>query len=555
MAIFEAANNKRNVPLGVFLIRKNLITERDIDTALAYQREHPDRKLGEVFHNLNLCSDEELLKAIAEKFGCKHYILPKNTFEKFNCGDYIPLDTMRQNKVVPFGFTDKSKTTIMVAFADPEDENIRRRTELILMNKNLKMEVYVTFASYIDAMFEELDKQTGKSTEYVVAGQDTTQLVDNIIRSALNMRTSDIHIEPMEDRVRVRFRIDGDLVEVTSIEKSKQEYLIGRLKAISGMHQEKKGNQDGEITAYKECNIRVSSQENIYGEKFCLRLLRKNSNIKNLFDLGFPRDEAIIRRSFDKRNCIALVAAPTGEGKTTTLYSVLQFLMKPSINITTIEDPVEIRVPGLNQVQVTPNNTFADHLRTILRQDPDIILVGEIRDKETAEIAIQAGQTGHFVLSTIHTVDAIESINRLRKLGINTYDIGSVLATVIAQRLVRRLCPECKKEGDDWTEEERHEFEVIGKRYDCEFDLTGKKPYRPVGCEKCNNTGYFERIACIEIMNVDDELKDVIIADRPSNEIRKAAFKVGYRPLVVDAFRKVIDGVTTIDEVKKKLAY
>ncbi len=553
MAIFDA-QNKRNVPLGVFLIRKNLITERDIDTALAYQKEHPEKRFAEVLHSLNLCSDEELLKALAEKFGCKHYILPKNTFEKFNGQDYIPFDTMRQNKVVPFGFTDKNKNTLMVAFADPENENVRRRIELILMNKNLKMEVYVTFASYITDMFAELDKKSGNSTEYVIEGQDTSQLVDNIIRSAMNKRTSDIHFEPMEARMRIRFRIDGDLIEVTSIEKAKMEYVVGRLKAISNMHQEKKGNQDGEITAYPGFNIRVSSQETIYGEKFVLRLLKRNSNIANLFELGFPNDDEIIRRSFDKRNCIALVAAPTGEGKTTTLYSVLQFLMKPSINITTIEDPVEIRVPGLNQVQVTPNNSFADHLRTILRQDPDIILVGEIRDKETAEIAIQAGQTGHFVLSTIHTVDAIESINRLRKLGINSYDIGSVLATVIAQRLVRRLCTECKEERE-FTDEERKEFEVIGKRYNYKFDLTGKKTYKPVGCEHCNNTGFYSRIAAIEILNVDDNLKDLITADLPTNEIRKAAFEIGYRPLVVDAFKKVLDGITTVDEVKKKLAY
>jgi len=282
--------------------------------------------------------------------------------------------------------------------------------------------------------------------------------------------------------------------------------------------------------------------------------LKKNSNIKGLFDLGFPKDEAIIRKSFDRRNCIAMVAAPTGEGKTTTLYSVMKFLQKPSINITTIEDPVEIRVPGLNQVQVTANNTFADHLRTILRQDPDIILVGEIRDKETAEIAIQAGQTGHFVLSTIHTVDAIEAITRLKKLGVSAYDVGSVLATVIAQRLVRRLCENCKQERD-WTDEERKEFEIIGKRYDVQYNLEGHKAYKPVGCEHCNNTGYFERIACIEILNVDDSLQDLITEEASTTVIRKAAFKVGYRPLVCDAFNKVLDGVTTIEEVKKKLAY
>jgi len=553
MAIFET-QNKRNVPLGVFLIRKNLITERDIDTALAYQKEHPEKKFAEVLHSLNLCSDEELLKALAEKFGCKHYILPKNTFEKFDCQNYIPFDTMRQNKVVPFGFTDTKKTTLMVAFAYPENENIRRRIELILMNKNLKMEIYVTFASYIDAMFAELDKKSGKTTEYVIAGQDTTQLVDNIIRSAMNKRASDIHFEPMENRMRIRFRIDGDLIEVTNIDKAKMDYIIGRLKAISGMHQEKKGNQDGEITAYPDYNIRVSSQENIYGEKFVLRLLKKNSNIKNLFELGFPDDDEIIRRSFDRRNCIALVAAPTGEGKTTTLYSVMQFLMKPSINITTIEDPVEIRVPGLNQVQISPNCSFADNLRTILRQDPDIILVGEIRDRETAEIAIQAGQTGHFVLSTIHTVDAIEAITRLKKLGVSSYDIGSVLVTVIAQRLVRRVCPKCKEERD-FTDEEKKEFEVIGKRYNYNYDLTGKKTYTAKGCDYCNNTGYYERIACVEILNIDDTLKDLIIADRPSNEIRKAAYDVGYKPLIVDAFQKVLDGITTVEELHKKLAY
>ena len=274
MAIFGDAN-KKNVPLGVYLIRKNLITERDIDTALAYQREHPEKKLGEIFHLLNLCSDEELLTALAERLNCKHIILPKNTFEKFKCSDFIPYDTMRQHKVVPFGYTDDTQSKIMVAFADPENTTIKNTIQLILMNKNLKMEVYVTFASYIDEMFAELDKKSGKSDEYDVVGQDTTQLVDNIIRSAMTKRTSDIHFEPMDSRMRIRFRIDGELVEVTSIDKQKQPYIVGRLKAISNMHQEKTENQDGRITSYPDYNIRVSSQKNIYGEKFVLSLLKK----------------------------------------------------------------------------------------------------------------------------------------------------------------------------------------------------------------------------------------------------------------------------------------
>jgi len=552
-SFFDGAN-RRNTPIGVMLLRKNLITERDIDTALAYKREHPEKKLAEIFHTLNLCNEEELLKTLAEKIGCNFVVLSEDTFEKFPGYDLIPLDTMRQHKVVPFRYADQNKKVVCVAFADPEDEMVRKRIELILKAKNLNMEVYVTFAKYIDDIFTIYDKTIGDSAQYEVEGQDTTQLVDNIIRSAMNKRASDLHFEPMEKKMRIRFRIDGDLVEITSIEKQKMDLIVGRLKAISGMHQEKRGNQDGEITAYPEFNIRVSSQENVYGEKFVLRLLRKNSNIQSLFDLGFPNDEAIIRRSFDKRNCIAMVAAPTGEGKTTTLYSVMKFLDKPTINITTIEDPVEIRVPGLNQVQVTANTSFADHLRTILRQDPDIILVGEIRDKETAEIAIQAGQTGHFVLSTIHTVDAIESITRLKKLGISAYDVGSVLATVIAQRLVRRLCPDCRKQRP-FNAEEIEEFKAIGKRYQCEFNLEGKFTYDAVGCEKCNNTGYYGRIAAIEILIINDEVKDLIIENETTMKIRQAAYRGGYRPLVCDAFYKVLDGITTISEVQKKLAY
>ena len=320
------------------------------------------------------------------------------------------------------------------------------------------------------------------------------------------------------------------------------------------MHQEIQLSQDGRITAYPDYNIRVSSQMNIHGEKFVLRLMKKESTISGLEELGYPDQETIMNKCFNKRNCIAVIAAPTGEGKTTTLYSALSLLNRPEINITTVEDPVEIRIPGINQVEVNKRVTFADSLRTILRQDPDIILLGEIRDKETAEIAIQAGQTGHFVLSTIHTVDSIEVITRLRKLGISSYDIGSVLATSIAQRLVRRICKDCCRERE-FTEDEVNEFKKIGTRYNYEFDLTGKHTYEPVGCEKCNYTGFYGRIAANEMLIVDEEIKNLIISDGTITDIRKKAYETGYRPLVVDAFNKVLDGRTVISEVKKKLAY
>ena len=285
------------------------------------------------------------------------------------------------------------------------------------------------------------------------------------------------------------------------------------------------------------------------GEKIVLRLLKKNKGIQDIFDLGFPRDEEILKNSFDKRNSITVIAAPTGEGKTTTLYSILDYLNRPEINVTTIEDPVEIRVEGINQIEIDENTSFASSLRTVLRQDPDIILVGEIRDLETAEIAMQSGQTGHYVLSTIHTIDAIEVVTRLRKMGISNYDIASTLATSVSQRLVRRICPHCSKERD-YTEEEKKIITEIGEKYNTKFDLTKKKTFDTCGCDKCNYTGFLGRIAAFEVLNLDDEIKQAVMEDKSTIEIRKIAMTKNYRPLVVDAVKKVLDGYTTLRRSK-----
>ena len=318
------------------------------------------------------------------------------------------------------------------------------------------------------------------------------------------------------------------------------------------MHQEKQESQDGRILLYPEYNIRVSSQKNIYGEKFVLRLLKKNSNIRNIFDLGYPYSAEELDKAVNKKNSLTIMAAPTGEGKTTSLYSILDYLKNDSINITTIEDPVEIRIPGLNQIEVENNIGFSDSLRTILRQDPDVILVGEIRDRETAEIAIQAGQTGHYVLSTIHTIDAVEVITRLRKVGVQDYDIASTVATTISQRLVRRLCPNCRKERD-FTKEEKDVIKKIGEKYGEDFNLSGVKTYDAVGCEHCNNSGYFDRVGLFEVLDISDEIKEMIMEGKSSIEIRRKALEQNYRPLVVDGINKVIQGITNLDEINKKL--
>lgn len=548
MALFD--NPAKKTPLGVELIRRGLIKDADINKAVAYQKQHPGVKLGEAFHMLKICPDEELLNIIAEQLNVKPVILdPISMTFKFN--EYLSMDIVKKHKVMPFGM-DNNK--LKIAFADPSDKGAKDNIRLILLSKGIAMEEYVTFESYINEIIENLENKVDTPEAYDSFGQDTTQLVDNIIRSAMAKRASDIHFEPMDDRLRVRYRIDGELLEVTSVDKTKQSQIIGRLKAISNMHQEKQTSQDGRIISYPDYNIRVSSQKNIHGEKMVLRLMKKEANIQGLHELGFSSDEEMLEKCFNKRNCITLITAPTGEGKTTTLYSAMNLLNKTEVNITTIEDPVEIRLPGLNQIEVNANVSFADSLRTILRQDPDVILVGEIRDEETAEIAVQAGQTGHFVLATLHTVDSLEAITRLRKLGISNYDIGSVLACSIGQRLVRRICKDCAKERP-FTDEEKKIFESIGKRYNYNFDLENKHTYDIVGCEKCNNTGYYNRVAVYELYTIDDEVRELIVDNRPISEIRKAVYEKGYRPLIVDAFNKVLDGYTTIQEVKRKLTF
>ena len=411
------------------------------------------------------------------------------------------------------------------------------------------MEKYITFESNVINVLNSFEG----SSENIDLNADVSGFVDSVIKTAMDKRASDIHIEPMQDSIRVRYRIDGELVNAANVGKEKQAQITGRLKAISNMHQEKQESQDGRIIMYPEYNIRVSSQKNIYGEKFVLRLLKKNEDVKSIFDLGFPEDEKLLKDSFDKRNSITVIAAPTGEGKTTTLYSIIDYLNRPEINITTIEDPVEIRINGLNQIEVDPKTTFADSLRTVLRQDPDIILVGEIRDTETAEIAMQAGQTGHYVLSTIHTIDAIEVITRLRKMGVSDYDISSTLATSVSQRLVRRLCPNCRGERD-YTEEEKSIMKNICDKYGINIDFEGKKTFDAVGCKHCNNTGYYGRIGIFEVLVLNDEIKRLIQNNASALDIRTEALKSGYIPLIVDGVNRVLDGTTNLKELNNKLA-
>ena len=537
--------SRKNQPIGIELVKRGIVTESDINKAIEYQKTHSRKKLGDIIKELNLCDEDVLIAAIGDILGEKAINLKMPDIQ-INILEYISLDMARQNKAIPYAI---EAGRVRVCFSDTTNKRSVEAVRLLFLNKGLIMDKYITFDSNIEQIINSL---SGNVSENIDTSADISGLVDSIIKTGMEKRASDIHVEPMEDIVRIRYRIDGELTTVAEIEKDKQTQLIGRLKAISNMHQEKQESQDGRILLYPDYNIRVSSQGNVYGEKFVLRLLKKNADVQQIFELGFPRDEELVKKSFDKRNSIVLVAAPTGEGKTTTLYSIIDFLNRPEINITTIEDPVEIRIPGLNQIEIGSKTTFSASLRTVLRQDPDIILVGEIRDKETAEIAMQAGQTGHYVLSTIHTIDSIEVITRLRKIGVSNYDIGSTLATSLSQRLVRRVCPNCATERD-FTEEEKEIINGIAKKYGVEYNFKGKHTYETKGCKQCNNTGYYGRIGIFEVLQITDEQKELIIEGASSIEIRKKAIEQGYKPLVIDGFNKILEGHTTLKELNSKL--
>ena len=536
---------KNKLPIGVELVRRGLIDENDVNKAIEYQKEHPGRKLGDIINILGLCDSYSLIRAIGEILDEKAILLEPSDIA-IKVTDYISLDVAKQCMAVPF---DISNGKVKVCFADTSDKRSIDTVRLLLLNKGLIMERYITFMTNIEDVLKSLEGRTSDRIENI---KDVTSLIDNIIKNGINKRASDIHIEPQEDTIRVRYRIDGELITVANIEKEKQNQIIGRLKAISNMHQEKQESQDGRILMYPDYNIRVSSQKNVNGEKFVLRLLKKNTDIQALNELGFKKPMEETRKIFNKRNSITIIAAPTGEGKTTSLYSIIDLLNSPDINITTIEDPVEIRINGLNQIEIDSKNTFSDTLRTVLRQDPDIILLGEIRDIETAEIAMQAGQTGHYVLSTIHTIDSIEVITRLRKMGVSNYDIASTLAVSVSQRLVRKICKDCAKQRD-YTQEEKNIMNSIANKYGIDIDFNGKFTYEPQGCPKCNNTGFYGRTGLFEVLEIKEDMKELIINNASTIEIRKQAINDGYRPLIVDGINKILDGDITLEELNRKI--
>jgi general secretion pathway protein E len=375
--------------------------------------------------------------------------------------------------------------------------------------------------------------------------------VNAIIFKASSERASDVHIEPFEERLKVRFRVDGVLYDVASEDKSFQASIISRVKVMAGLNiAEKRLPQDGRIglkIAGKDVDIRVSTVPTQFGERIVMRLLDKSGAVLDLDQLGIDESNAnLMKKLLQKPNGIVLVTGPTGSGKTTTLYACLTYINKPDLNILTVEDPIEYQLDGVGQMQINSkiDFTFASGLRAILRQDPDVVMVGEIRDGETAEIAIQASLTGHLVLSTLHTNDSAGAVTRLIDMGVEPFLVSSSLLAVVAQRLVRRLCKHCKVPGEI-TDEEIKEIGLDPSK------VTSRQIFRPgtSQCTHCQGSGYAGRLGIHEILVIDDEVRSQIIGRLDSNSIKTSAMKRGFNTLRMDGGRKVLQGVTSVEEV------
>ncbi len=559
----------RKKRLGDMLVDAGVITNEQLGEALKKQRELGIR-LGQTLIELNFTNEGEIVEALHRQMGLPIAHIREAKLAPEVIG-LLSEKIVRKHNVLPFEIHPENPNILRVAMADPLDilavDDLSIVTNMIIepmvatpSDIHFGIERYYgneQVAKMADAFSEERKKQQearGRHQEEENEEVDNAPivvLVNKIIEQAVNERASDIHIEAMETSVRVRFRIDGVMQEMMRYEHELLAAIVARVKIISGMDiSEKRAPQDGRMTQRfdrVEYDIRVSSLPTVFGEKIVMRLASKQALTRDKKDLGFPPEEL---RRFDQlvRNPhgIILVTGPTGSGKSTTLYTVLSELNSGDVNIITVEDPVEADVDGINQVQVNEKAglTFASALRSILRQDPDIIMIGEIRDEETAGIAVKAAITGHLVVSTLHTNSAASSITRMEDMGVEPYLIADSTVGIIAQRLVRRLCPKCKK-PHVITELDKQRLHLRGD--------AAPTIYEPGGgtCAFCNGTGYRGRIGVYEIMPVGSNIRRVISAGGGAEEIQKVALQEGMTTLRHGAAKLVLQGVTSISEVER----
>jgi type IV pilus assembly protein PilB len=546
--------------LGAILVDRGLISADQLVVAEEEQRTS-GRSLGRVLVDRGDVTEKELVAALATQIGMPFVDLAESEVDA-RAATMVPDATLRKHLVLPIGFQDGK---LLLAMSDPSNvvavDDVRTITKMevkpVVVTKDdvvAAIDKYAAMGEDMEAMagdlVEEGDEHDLSDLKAVTEEAPIVKFVNLLIAQAVADGASDIHIEPGEKDLRVRYRIDGVLHEVMRSPKSIQAGVISRLKIMADVDiAERRIPQDGRLsvsTNSKSVDLRFSTLPTVYGEKVVMRILDKTSVMLELEDLGFldhnlKRFEAAYRKPYGT----ILVTGPTGSGKSTTLYATLNVLNQPGVNIITTEDPVEYRLAGISQVQV--NNkvglTFASALRSILRQDPDIVLVGEMRDRETAQIGIEAALTGHLVLSTLHTNDAPSAVTRLTEMGIEPFLVGSAVDCVLAQRLARRVCTKC-------VDMVRPEPEVL-KAAGFEDDIVEERPEIPraVGCSACSNTGYRGRLAVHEVMTVTEEIERLTVARASSEEITRVAVEQGMRPLRADGLAKVLLGRTTIEEV------
>ncbi len=539
---------KERKKIGEILKENGLLTDEQLKEALDYAKKH-NLRLGEALIQLNFVSEEDILKAISHQLNIPYLEVGNMLFDPEVVG-MLPESFCKRNKVIPLFLVEN---TLTVAVADPL--NIYLIDDIASITGK-KINVVVSSQGEIEKALEHIYTKTefdilnieDDSQESELVDKPVIKLVNNILMQASQKEASDIHIEPGKNKLRIRYRIDGVLREQDfNIPYSLSSAVVSRIKILSNMDiAEKRSPQDGRIQlklGLKDYDIRVSTLPTIYGEKIVMRLLDKSATSVGLNTLGLNKKHfSTIKKLLKQTNGIILVTGPTGSGKTTTLYSCLKELNSEDKNIITIEDPVEYQFDNINQVQVNPQAgiTFANGLRAILRQDPDIIMVGEIRDKETAEIAVQAALTGHLVLSTIHTNDASSTISRLIEMEIEPFLLASSIRAIIGQRLVRKICPNCL------TKYSARDDEKIILNFPLNEPLTLKKG---TGCSMCSNTGYKGRTGIYEILIINSEIRKMIVEKKTPDEIIKKAKLSGYTTMQQDGFKKVLDGLTTLEEV------
>ena len=549
----------KKMRLGDILIQSGIITQEQLDHALILQKEK-NKKLGELLIDENILTEEQILGVLEYQLGIpyvdlnKYYVDPK-------APKIISESLAKKHNLIPIGI---SRGKLMVAMSDPLDmiaaDDIRITTgleiDVAISSKNdIKKAInqYYDSTELAEKAVEEFKSQANfqeivdEVEDEDIVNAPMVRLVNTVISQAVRSRASDIHIEPFEKNVRIRYRVDGELKEVMSPAKSTHSALVTRIKIMGKMDiSEKRIPQDGRVETIIEnhaIDMRISVLPTVYGEKIVIRLLDRNAIIVGKEELGFTAHNLDL---FDKiikaPEGIILLTGPTGSGKTTTLYTILKELNQINKNIITVEDPVEYRLHGVNQVQVNAKAglTFASGLRSILRQDPDIVMVGEIRDAETAQIATRAAITGHLVLSTLHTNDTASSISRLIDMGIETYMVSSSVVGIIAQRLVKKICTKCK-ESYEATKEELH---FLGT--DEPVTL-----HKGKGCNACSGTGYSGRTAIHEVLVMDREIRNLINEKKSIDEIKDKARSKGLKTLNESCKELVLSGITTMEQLIK----